>query len=305
MPAYTPLHALALCMPAYMLMQKMNLGIQKMKRKDIKRRPLSDTALSGLEPEATAYREKDGDGLYFRVKPNGTKSWELRYKKPDGKWSWHGLGGYPDLSGAMACEKARAAKRLVASGTDPVQHKAAQRVAKETAGADTFGAAAEYWYQRKAQDGRAASTLRLMRGYLDNDVLPALGSKLLIDITRRDCANLQESIEARGALNTRDKIRVALRQIFSQAIARGLCEHNPASELGAIAAPTPKAKQDFVEAQLAHKEQGMAGVYNQAAYLEQRRSMLQWYADYRKDWRIGTVGDCSEGTRDFFKSCKS
>ncbi len=133
-----------------------------MKRKDIKRRPLSDTALSGLEPEATAYREKDGDGLYFRVKPNGTKSWELRYKKPDGKWSWHGLGGYPDLSGAMAREKAREAKRLVASGTDPVQHKAAQRVAKETACADTFGAAAEYWYQRKAQDGQPPVGVRLL-----------------------------------------------------------------------------------------------------------------------------------------------
>ncbi|AJE20698.1 tyrosine-type recombinase/integrase [Azotobacter chroococcum] len=39
-------------------------------------------------------------------------------------------------------------------------------------------------------------------------------------------------------------------------------------------------EKDFVEAQLAHKEQGVAGVYNQAAYLEQRRAMLQWYADY-------------------------
>jgi len=214
-----------------------------MKRSEIKRRPLADTTLASLEPEATAYRELDGDGLYFRVKPNGTKSWELRYKKPDSKWSWHGLGGYPDLSGAMAREKAREAKRLVASGTDPVQHKVAQREAKEAASANTFAAAAEYWFQRKAQDGRADSTLRLMRGYLDNDVLPALGDKLLTEITRRDCADLQERIEARGALNTRDKIRVALRQIFSQAIARGLCENNPASELGAIAAPTPKAKQ--------------------------------------------------------------
>lgn len=395
-----------------------------MKRSEIKRRPLADTTLASLEPEATAYRELDGDGLYFRVKPNGTKSWELRYKKPDGKWSWHGLGGYPDMSGAMAREKAREAKRLVSSGTDPVQHKIAQREAREAASANTFAAAAEYWFQRKAQDGRAESTLRLMRGYLDNDVLPALGDKLLTEITRRDCADLQERIEARGALNTRDKIRVALRQIFSQAIARGLCENNPASELGSIAVPTPKAKQyphllelelpaflqalrrstsrtparvatwlvlwtasrpgvvryaewseidferalwsipadkmkarrdhvtplcrqalealrelhrmtgrgrylfpgigakkpvisentinltlnkvgyrgrlvghgsrhtastllrehgwgkDFVEAQLAHKEQGMAGVYNQAAYLEQRRAMLQWYADY-------------------------
>jgi hypothetical protein len=41
-----------------------------MNRQDIKRRPLSDTALSSLEPEAAVYREQDGNGLYFRVKPN-------------------------------------------------------------------------------------------------------------------------------------------------------------------------------------------------------------------------------------------
>jgi hypothetical protein len=56
--------------------------------------PLSDTALAGLEPDANEYRELDGSGLYFRVKPDGQKSWQLRYKKPDGKWSWLGLGGY-------------------------------------------------------------------------------------------------------------------------------------------------------------------------------------------------------------------
>lgn len=28
-----------------------------------------------------------------------------------------------------------------------------------------------------------------MRGYLDNDVLPALGDKLPTEITRRDCAS--------------------------------------------------------------------------------------------------------------------
>lgn len=61
-----------------------------MKRSDIKRRPLSDTALVHLAPEPGAYRELDSSGLYFRVKPNGQKSWELRYKKPDGKWSWVG-----------------------------------------------------------------------------------------------------------------------------------------------------------------------------------------------------------------------
>lgn len=51
-----------------------------MKRSDIKRRPLADTVLATLESEASTYRELDGNGLYFRVKPNGQESWELRYK---------------------------------------------------------------------------------------------------------------------------------------------------------------------------------------------------------------------------------
>ena len=55
-----------------------------MKRNQIKRRPMADTVLASLEPEAKEYRELDGDGLYFRVKPDGSKSWQLRYKKVDG-----------------------------------------------------------------------------------------------------------------------------------------------------------------------------------------------------------------------------
>jgi hypothetical protein len=39
-------------------------------------------------------------------------------------------------------------------------------------------------------------------------------------------------------------------------------------------------QKDFVEAMLAHKEEGVAGVYNKAGYLKQRRGMMQWYADY-------------------------
>ncbi|TLX54603.1 DUF4102 domain-containing protein, partial [Stutzerimonas nosocomialis] len=35
----------------------------------MKRRPLADTVLATLEPEAKEYRELDGNGLYLRVKP--------------------------------------------------------------------------------------------------------------------------------------------------------------------------------------------------------------------------------------------
>ena len=49
-----------------------------MKRTEIKRRPLSDTVLANLEAEQTEYRELDGNGLYFRVKPDGNKSVSFR-----------------------------------------------------------------------------------------------------------------------------------------------------------------------------------------------------------------------------------
>ncbi|AWL29226.1 integrase [Acinetobacter defluvii] len=77
-----------------------------MKRQDIKKRPLSDTVLESLEPEDKEYRELDGNGLYFRVQPNGKKAWLFRYKKENGKWSWLGLGTYPTIKGALARKKA-------------------------------------------------------------------------------------------------------------------------------------------------------------------------------------------------------
>ena len=61
-----------------------------MKRSEIKRRPLSDTALAGLEPDANEYRELDGSGLYFRVKPMAKSPGSCAKKSPTA--NVHGLG---------------------------------------------------------------------------------------------------------------------------------------------------------------------------------------------------------------------
>lgn len=103
-----------------------------MKRSEIKRRPLSDTALAGLEPDTKEYRELDGSSLYFRVKTDGQKSWQLRYKKPDGKWSWLGLGGYPEVSGSVARQKAAELRADAADGKNPIVTKQARKKQKGT-----------------------------------------------------------------------------------------------------------------------------------------------------------------------------
>lgn len=214
-----------------------------MKRTDIKRRPLADTTLTGLEPEAKEYRELDGNGLYFRVKPDGGKSWQLRYKRPAGSWAWMGLGGYPEVSGALAREKAAELRKTISSGVDPLEQKRSAKAAIDAAKTRTFTAAADAWLKAKEEKGLAPSTLNKIRTYLDKDILPALGDKPLDDITRTDCAELQASIEARDAHNVAEKCRTWINQIFGRAIGLGLTENDPGSRLRDIAAQAPKTQQ--------------------------------------------------------------
>ena len=58
-------------------------------------------------------------GLHLQVKTTGARSWILRAKVGD-KRRDIGLGGYPDVSLALARESARAARGLIRQGVDPV-----------------------------------------------------------------------------------------------------------------------------------------------------------------------------------------
>lgn len=70
-----------------------------MKRSDLKRiRTISDKVLMSLIHEAKDYRVCIEEKLYFFVKSNGNKSWQLRYKNNNGKWSWKGLGAFPEVN---------------------------------------------------------------------------------------------------------------------------------------------------------------------------------------------------------------
>lgn len=210
-----------------------------MKRADIKRRPLADTVLASLEPEAKEYRESYGiDRIYFVVNQSGRKRWEWRYKKPaTGKWSWLGLGTYPDVSAKGARAKAMAASDLLDQGIDPAAP------AHSKPATPLFEEIAEIWYGKKERAGRALKTLKSIRYAMDNDVIPAIGSTPIDEVTRRQCAELQASIEHRGAHNTSEKVRSWLNQIFGMAIAMGLCENNPASNLADIAEHAPRSQQ--------------------------------------------------------------
>ncbi|MES2820133.1 MAG: tyrosine-type recombinase/integrase [Pseudomonadota bacterium] len=197
-----------------------------MKRSEIKRRPLSDTALAGLEPDASEYRELDGNGLYFRVKPDGQKSWQLRYKKPDGKWSWLGLGGYPEVSGAKARQKAAELKSDAAEGKNPMASKQARKEAELAAATDTFEPLAREWYSSRVSSWDAGTAKRII-GALEKHVFPTFGKRPFEAIAPIEWMTLLRGMEQLGILEQMSRVRAYCKDIYDLARVTGRATHNP------------------------------------------------------------------------------
>jgi len=202
---------------------------------------LTTREIQAAKPKDKPYGLADGGGLFLWVTPTAKKYWHFRYRI-DGRQPRISLGVFPDVPLSLAREKAAEARALVVRGIDPGEKRKQDKRETIETRTNLFRAVAEEWYQSKIDAGRSASTLDKMRTYLDKDILPVLGNKYLPSITRADCTAVQTRIEKRGALNVTKKVRGWLREIFSRAIAQGLCENNPASELRFIAKEAPKSK---------------------------------------------------------------
>lgn len=206
--------------------EKSNLTYKRMKRHDIKRTPLSDTTLAALEPEASIYRVNDGNGLYFRVKPNGQKSWELRYKKQDGKWSWLGIGSYPEIGGAQARKKVRQIQLEASSTNAPIQSKRAQKQAAQRDDSNTFGNLAMEWFDARKSSWDEKNAKKILAA-LSLHVLPVFGHRIFTDIMPIEWMNFFRGMEARGIFEQTSKIRRNCSDIYTLARVTGRALHNP------------------------------------------------------------------------------
>jgi hypothetical protein len=67
----------------------------------------------------------DGNGLYLRITPSGTKGWMFRFKRLS-KSRDMGLGVYPAVGLATARDLAEAARALLRQGLDPIEERKAK-----------------------------------------------------------------------------------------------------------------------------------------------------------------------------------
>ena len=198
-----------------------------MKRSEIKRRPLSDTVIANLEADAKEYRELDGNSLYIRVKPDGNKSWQLRYKKPDGKWSWLGLGGYPEISGQLARKKAKELLDDVSRGENPIISKQERKLQELEKNNATFEILAREWLDTKV-NAWVQDTMTRNKGALEKHIFPVFGKRLYTTIKPIEWMNhLQGIQQEQGIYEQVNRVRAMCRDIYDFAKVTGRMDYNP------------------------------------------------------------------------------
>lgn len=94
-------------------------------------------------------------GLHLQVKATGARSWILRAKVGNRRRDI-GLGGYPDVSLALARDGAREARDMIRRGVDPVEEQSARKQALIVAQAKaiSFSEAAAQCHQTKVPEFR-------------------------------------------------------------------------------------------------------------------------------------------------------
>jgi integrase len=123
----------------------------------------------------------DGGGLYLRIE--GTvRSWVFRYGA--GGKRYHGLGPAHTIGLAEAREQARACRRLLLRGEDPIAAGKARRAAaaRESANAKTFSECTEAFWAAHCAAWTNQKHAREWKASLEAHVLPAIGGMAVASI---------------------------------------------------------------------------------------------------------------------------
>ncbi|MEI7105878.1 tyrosine-type recombinase/integrase [Pectobacterium versatile] len=193
---------------------------------------LTDTKVRSAKPEAKEYSLVDGDGMFLLIHPNGSKYWRFRFRF-GGKQHLMAFGVYPETSLADARQKREEARRLVAAGVDPREHKRAvkEEQAKEVI---TFESVARDWHASNQKWSESHSG-RVLKSLEDN-LFDAIGKRNIAELKTRDLLISIKAVEMSGRLEVAARLQQRTTAIMRFAVQSGLIDYNPAQEIaGAVA----------------------------------------------------------------------
>jgi integrase len=181
------------------------------------------------------YKLADGGGLCLFVAPTGAKLWRWRYRF-DGKEKTMSFGEYPLIGLKDARELHFAARKVLATGVDPMAERKAEGAAKQREleasqreAASSFENVARNWWAWWSI-GKSPRHAETVMNRLEADVFPVIGHFFVDDISPRHIREILLTVETRGASDVAKRAHQTIGQIFRFAIARDLGSRNPAAE---------------------------------------------------------------------------
>jgi integrase len=190
--------------------------------------PLNDTQLRTAKPLEKEYVLSDTNGLGLRIRPDGSKDWIFRYKKPHtAKRAKLSLGSY---TSGMTLKQARDARdgylSLLADNVEPQAHRDLMKKKATFDTESTLLAIAEQWFEVKLSKVTADFALDIWRS-LERHIFPIIGTQPLGEITAPMAISAIEPVSARGNLETVKRLCQRLNEIMTFAVNTGVIHHNP------------------------------------------------------------------------------
>jgi hypothetical protein len=115
------------------------------------------------------------------------------------------FGRYPDVSLAIAREHHGDARKLLASGVDPMAQRKAEKTADRVASEGSFASIAAQWLEHW-QHGKSPRHVDSTRRRLDANILPALGARPIAEIEAPELVGMVKAIEQRGARDSQSAL---------------------------------------------------------------------------------------------------
>jgi integrase len=190
--------------------------------------PLTDVKVRNADPKQKAYRLPDAKGLHLFVTPSGGKLWRWKYRF-SGAQKIMALGKYPEVSLAAARERHAASRRQLATGSDPMAVRKAEKVATRASAASSFQSVAGEWMKHWKVD-KSAQHIDATQRRLEANVYPHIGARPIGEIEPFELVAMVKVIEARGVADLAKRALQTTGQIFRYAIAHGLAKRNPVAE---------------------------------------------------------------------------
>lgn len=199
---------------------------------------LNALAVQSAKPKDKSYKLSDSRGLYLEISPNGGKWWRYKYRY-NGVEKRISLGTYPDVSLAKARENHIAARKLLADGINPSEHRKEKKATTKLNAENSFEQVARSWVKShmvNKADSHKNKVLRRFEIYL----FPWLGDKPIADITAPQFLEVIKRIEKLNIAETAKRTLQTAGQVFRYAVQNGFTVRDVTADLKGALAPTTK-----------------------------------------------------------------